>query len=745
MSNKFSPRPAQKQILTYQEGTMGVSAVPGSGKTWTLSMLAAELINKNLITEDQEVLIVTLVNSAVDNFSKRISSFLLEMGNIPSLGYRVRTLHGLAHDIVRERPDLAGLDSKFQIVDDREADRIRSDAVYNWLRNNPDDLAPYLKPDLDDKKISNLFQKTIPDLMIQTAHQFIRSAKNLQLTPDIIDAYLKKSDHSYPLCIFGLEIFSTYQHNLSYRGVVDFDDLINYAYKVLIQDDALLHRLRSKWPYILEDEAQDSSIMQQRILSLLSTSESGQNWVRVGDPNQAIYETFTTADPKLFLQFIQSADISYSLPNSGRSTKEIIDLANYLVDWTNQRHPIEQAKSALYSNKIEPTSPGDIQQNPESLPDQIHLHSKELSPDEELQLVAFSIKAWLPKNPDKTVVVLAPRNERGKKIAGFLRNNQRLEPVELLNSSLITRKTSGSLVLILNYLIDPISSKNLSAIYQVWNRDLQSDHNSWQEVEKISTIIASLSNPEQFISPGPSDDWINSLTNIEEIQKTSLTAFRETVIKWQEAAFLPIDQLILTLAGDLFHKPEELSLAHRLASYQRQLSSLHPDWDLPVLVDELKALARNERRFFSTSGESQFNPEEYKGEVVITTAHKSKGLEWDRVYLISANNYNFPSNLPDDKFIAEKWFINDNLNIPAEACGQLNSLINSPSQPYIQGESTNESKNEYARERLRLLYVAITRDKAELIITWNNGRSGKSTPAVPFMALDDHLKIVSSR
>ena len=279
----------------------------------------------------------------------------------------------------------------------------------------------------------------------------------------------------------------------------------------------------------------------------------------------------------------------------------------------------------------------------------------------------------------------------------------------------------------------------------MWNRDLQSDHNSWSEVEKLSTIISSLSNPEQFISPGPSDDWINSLTNIEDSQKTSLSAFRETVIKWQEAAFLPIDQLILTLAGDLFHKPEELSLAHRLASYQRQLSSLHPDWDLPILVDELKALARNERRFFSTSGESQFNPEEYKGEVVITTAHKSKGLEWDRVYLISANNYNFPSNLPDDKSIAEKWFINDNLNIPAEACGQLNSLINSPSQPYIQGESTNESKNEYARERLRLLYVAITRAKEELIITWNNGRSGKSTPAVPFMALDDHLKIVSSR
>ena len=300
---------------------------------------------------------------------------------------------------------------------------------------------------------------------MQTSHQFIRSAKNLQLTPEVIDDLLEKSDQNYPLCLFGLDIFRTYQNNLSYRGVVDFDDLINHAYKVLVQDDALLYRLRAKWPYILEDEAQDSSIMQQKILSLLSTSESGQNWVRVGDPNQAIYETFTTADPKLFLQFVQSADKSYSLPNSGRSTVGIIDLANYLVDWTNQHHPITQVKSALYSNKIEPTLPGDPQQNPISLSDQIHLFPNGLSPDEEIQLVASSINAWLPKNTDKTVVILAPRNERGKKMAGYLRNNQGIEPVEILNTNLVTRKTSGALVLILSYLIDPTSPKKLSAAY----------------------------------------------------------------------------------------------------------------------------------------------------------------------------------------------------------------------------------------------------------------------------------------
>ena len=61
------PRLAQAEVLRYRSGRMGVAAVPGSGKTWTLSQLAADLIASNQLADNQEVLIVTLVNSAVDN------------------------------------------------------------------------------------------------------------------------------------------------------------------------------------------------------------------------------------------------------------------------------------------------------------------------------------------------------------------------------------------------------------------------------------------------------------------------------------------------------------------------------------------------------------------------------------------------------------------------------------------------------------------------------------------------------
>ena len=739
MTIDIKPRPAQQEILSYRSGTMGVSAVPGSGKTWTLSLLASELINRGDLNQDQEVLVVTLVNSAVVNFSNSISAFLKQMGLLPHYGYRVRTLHGLAHDIVKERPELAGLDNGFQIIDEREAERIRDNAVFDRLRRNTDFFNLYLEKDLDNKKKDNLFIKQIPDLLIQAVNQFIKSAKDLQLNPVQLRNLLDGLEQDLPLARFCTDAYEIYQRNLAYQGAIDFDDLINHAYKILELDTTLLERFQEKWPYILEDEAQDSSLMQTKILSLLSLQKNQQNWVRVGDPNQAIYETFTTADPDLFIDFIKESDVNYPLPNSGRSTQQIIDLANYLVEWTNEKHPNPLITTALYPNKISPVSEDDSQVNPIGKPDQIHVFSKELSPDEELRIVCNSIKKWLESNTDRTAAILAPRNDRGKKIAAFLRNNLGIEPVELLNSTLATRRASGSLLLALSYLIDPTSPKHLSSLYQVYKRDLRSDPQAWEDVKSISTLIESNPKPELFIAPGPSQDWLGSQLSISKTQKEELERFRSIILKWQQATPMPIDQLVLTIANDIFHSQEELTIAHQIASFQRSLSDQHPDWDHSTLLDELKSVARNERRFSSNRMAAQFNPDDHKGKVVITTAHKAKGLEWDRVYLVSANDYNFPSAMPDDYYISEKWFIADQLNIPAEARAQLDAILDPIENPYVPGSATLNSRVDYAKERLRLLYVSITRAKQELIITWNNGRSGRSSAALPILGLIEYL------
>jgi DNA helicase-2/ATP-dependent DNA helicase PcrA len=118
------------------------------------------------------------------------------------------------------------------------------------------------------------------------------------------------------------------------------------------------------------------------------------------------------------------------------------------------------------------------------------------------------------------------------------------------------------------------------------------------------------------------------------------------------------------------------------------------------------------------------------------TIHKAKGLEWDRVYLMSVNNYDFPSGQPNDRYISEKWFLRDGLNLEAETLAQLEAAIATGEYEfYAEGTATQAARLDYVRERLRLLYVGVTRAKKELIITWNTGRQGDQTQALAFAAL----------
>lgn len=116
--------------------------------------------------------------------------------------------------------------------------------------------------------------------------------------------------------------------------------------------------------------------------------------------------------------------------------------------------------------------------------------------------------------------------------------------------------------------------------------------------------------------------------------------------------------------------------------------------------------------------------------------HKAKGLEWDRVYLMSVNNYDFPSGLPHDQYISEKWFARGRLNLEAEALAQLENTLSQDEYNWqSEGEATQRARVDYIRERARLFYVGITRAKRDLIITWNTGRDGALTQSIPFAAM----------
>jgi DNA helicase-2/ATP-dependent DNA helicase PcrA len=736
---------------------MGISAVPGSGKTRTLAELAARLV-AGQIADDQEVLVVTLVNSAVDNFKGRINEAIRRRNLLANFGYRVRTLHGLAHDIVRERPGLVGLSDDFRIIDERQADAVRDEAVETWLRAHPDAAEPYLSLDLEGNRAEWVKRSRWPATVREVATAFVKRAKDLQLGPETLLERLvvqeaQHDSHQLALARMGAEIYALYQRSLAYRGVVDFNDLIRLALEALLQAPDYLARLQQRWPYILEDEAQDSSELQENILRLL-TGEEG-NWVRVGDPNQAIYDTFTNANPRFLRRFLKELGVAeIRLPESGRSQPAIIELANYLVDWTVAEHPTEAVRGAFLLQHIEPTAPSDPQPNPDANPAAIQLVDHEVTPDAELAAVANSLERWLPDHTGQTVAVLAPRNQRGFDLIDLLKRRQ-IPYVELLRSTSSTRQTAGVLGNLLRCLADPTSARKLSVAFQVWRRDDRDDPQAKALMETVARKIRDCPAVEAYLWPRADDDWLASLSaELSPDEQALLAGFRELARHWHRAASLPVDQLILTMANSLFREPAQLALAHKLSSLLRDVAQTHRSYRLAELVEELAVIARNERRFLGFADQDTgFDPP--PGKVTVATMHKAKGLEWDRVYLMSVNNYGFPSGLAHDTYIAERWFLRQGLNLEAEALAQLEALDPSPGsvgQPsagvqrpnaplvLVEGAATRSARLAYISERLRLLYVGITRAKRDLIITWNTGNrpSVKLQPAIPFIALRDY-------
>ncbi len=570
---------------------------------------------------------------------------------------------------------------------------------------------------------------------------FIKQSKDYELTPEIIRSKLDKLKEPCPLLEMGYDIYTAYQQALKYRGAVDFEDLIRLAYKVLKNNRDYLEKLRRRWPVILEDEAQDSSLIQEKLLSLLC-GEAG-NWVRVGDPNQAIFETFTTAEPRLLREFLEREDVlPCDLKYSGRSARSIIDLANHLNQWSQKEHPVLELRGTLSEPYIHPTPPGDPQPNPPDTPGNIVIFNENLQPDKEITLVANSARKWLAEHPQGTLAILVPRNARGAEIVDQL-TAFKVPFVEMLRSSKATRDAAQTLADILGFYAHPSVKKNfLNAVLAIIIVKYGKKTAEERKIE-IRQLVNALDFPEQFFSV-PSPNMDESSPDPENL--TSNLLFEQATAclnRWQQAVLLPIDQTVMTIAMNLFTEPADLALAYKLALLLGTGVKQNPGWRLPDFCRELDEIAHNRFRLYGFAEEDVgFDPDSHKGEAIISTMHKAKGLEWDRVYLLSVNNYDFPSTQNGDSYMSEKWFVRNRLNLEAELIAQLKALARDDvvGLRLPEGQATQDARLDYAAERLRLLYVGITRARRELVITRNSGQRGDCREALPLSALRMYLE-----
>ena len=696
-------RVGQKELVeTYRSGYCGVPAIPGGGKTYALTQWAVEVLTEG-INLPGKILIVTYMTSAANNFKQRIGAELEKRG-ITSRDYYVSTIHSLCLQIIKEKPDLVGINSEVEVIETFQKDSLIKDVITSWKRNELNkklymyylDELKLAKDGYDkvSKKWDAGFSKLISTAISDFKTNELSPKEAIEKTKVLPDVSLLKAAAS---------IYYEYDKKLKRRGLIDFEDMLSKAKFILENDSAILKKYRKKYTFVCEDEAQDSNKLQTDILTLIA-GENG-NFLRVGDSNQAITATFANSDMKLFKEFCEGEKVKvFHITQSSRNTKQIIDTANRFVKYVRESHPEEECRDSLLPQYIETVGPDDEFPNPVVEGDGVFYEEFSKRQDE-TEAIADRCEKLLKEFPNKTTAVLMPSGYKVSEVMKLL--DARKIPYDYLDNSSAERNlTLIKLGSIIDFISKPYDNDKLIEVIKVFINEEIDGREALLEYLKYIDI-------EEIFYP------ISGGINIKGISKDleSSPAFKlfldikDKLKDFLEFPFTVYEKLVLYIAEKLEFSREEMAIAQKVASNIKFLMEENLRYKLSDLSFELLQ-PKNSFNYFANLVWELKGYEAKKGVVTLATYHKSKGLEWDNVILGSLNAEDFPTSIKDS--------FKDDLPYLKSACKNPAAMMKKDFS-IILGEDSNrdfskESKLEIISERARLLYVGITRAKERLFI-----------------------------
>ncbi len=286
----------QYEAVVNTEGPCLVIAGAGSGKTKVLTHKIAYLIGEKQV-KPWNILAITFTNKAANEMKERIGNLVGEVAADIWMG----TFHSICVRILRRFIDRIGFDSSFIIFDTSDQRTLVKACIKSI--------------GLDDKMFTD-----------RSVLSEISNAKNEMLEPD---QYTVRANGDFRKEKIAL-VYEMYQKRLKENNAIDFDDIINYTIKILMENPDILEYYSDKFHYVLVDEYQDTNKAQFTLVTMLASKN--ENITVVGDNDQGIY-SFRGADISNILNFERDFPGTkiIKLEQNYRCTGNILKAANAVI------------------------------------------------------------------------------------------------------------------------------------------------------------------------------------------------------------------------------------------------------------------------------------------------------------------------------------------------------------------------------------------------------------------------------
>jgi DNA helicase-2/ATP-dependent DNA helicase PcrA len=663
---------AQKKAVDTIEGPVIVIAGPGTGKTQILTLRIANILkNAGAGIGPENILALTFTNAGVIAMRERLATFIG-----PEEAYRtnIYTFHSFCEDQIARYPDYFPSIIYSRVASDVEKINI----VENILNENEFEVLKTFGSDYHYIKdilwaIDNLKRESItPDefakrievqereILADEDSYYKRNTKKNK-KGDLKTNVLKPVKKNKELQI----VYNLYQQELEKQKLYDFTDMIMQFVIEAENDEEFASILREQYLYILVDEHQDTNDGQNRIIEVLTSCEylgDNPNLFTVGDDKQAIYR-FQGASVENFLHFEKKFPdaVVINLKDNYRSAQGILDEAHTLITSgdTNKEHT---ELKAFKKDKA----------------DVCVKHT--ISYRDELVELVRDIKQKIDTGVLPEDIAVFYREHNNLDLIKEVFEKEGIAYIVTSRQNILDDVQIQKLLIFLKVIQDPMDSAYLSKVLLTDLSDVDTMDgliilDKYKSLSYQMSLFEVLKNKKKLEEFG-----LNNIDNIvdfadfiqKQVNKSNDMDFVEFFEQFvQESGFL---ELVLSRDDHMFllKKLERLFDEVRDSSATKDAFSLE-DFNKMINTFESYKLSMDVVRSADISG------------VNLMTAHGSKGLEFEHVYITNVVDGLWGGKRKNQKFL-----------LPIQT---------------VQGDMEDER---------RLFYVAMTRAKKSLTISYSD-------------------------